>query len=79
MIDLERIKRVRSIAIRRFNKAKKWGKAIDRLNYGLAMMTSNCILNNLISGELKITDEEYDELLKDYDWMIEDYYKKKGL
>lgn len=76
MIDLERIKRIRTIAIRRFNKAKKWGKAIDRLNYGLAMMTSNCILNNLISGELKITDEEYDELLRDYDWMIEDYYKK---
>lgn len=70
MIDLERLKRIKRIAIRRYNKAKESWTAMDRLNYLSAKLTSTALLEAIEKWELKPSDIEYNYWLEWYDWMF---------
>jgi len=71
MIDLEKLKRIKRIATRRYNIAKKdWGNAMDRLNYLSAKLTSTALLNAIQKWELKPSEIEYNYWLEWYDWMF---------
>lgn len=73
MIDLERLKRIKRIATRRYNKVKKvkdsW-TAMDRINYLSAKLTSTALLEAIEKWDLKPSDIEYDYWLEWYDWMF---------
>ena len=70
MIDLERLKRIKRIAIRRYNKAKENWDAMDRLNYLSAKLTSTALLEAIEKWELKPSDIEYNYWLESYDRMF---------
>lgn len=71
MIDLEKLKKIKRIAIRRYNKAKKdWGEAIDRLNYLSAKLTSTALLEAIQNWNLNPTEEEYNYWLDSYSRMF---------
>lgn len=73
MIDLERLKRIKRIATRRYNKAKKvkdsW-TAMDRINYLSAKLTSTALLEAIEKWDLKPSDIEYNYWLESYDRMF---------
>ena len=70
MIDLERLKRIKRIATRRYNKVKESWDAMDRLNYLSAKLTSTALLEAIEKWELKPSDIEYDYWLESYDRMF---------
>lgn len=72
MIDLEKLKRIKRIATRRYNIVKQeWkGDAMDRLNYLSAKLTSTALLNAIQNWELKPSEIEYNYWLEWYDWMF---------
>ena len=71
MIDLERLKRIKRIATRRYNKAKECWDAMDRLNYLSAKLTSTALLEAIEKWDIKPSDIEYNYWLEWYDWMFE--------
>jgi len=70
MIDLERLKRIKRIATRRYNKVKENWDAMDRLNYLSAKLTSTALLEAIEKWELNPSDIEYDYWLESYDRMF---------
>ena len=71
MIDLERLKRIKRIATRRYNKAKENWTAMDRINYLSAKLTSTALLEAIEKWDIKPSDIEYNYWLEWYDWMFE--------
>lgn len=70
MIDLERLKRIKRIATRRYNKAKENWTAMDRINYLSAKLTSTALLEAIEKWDLKPSNIEYDYWLESYDRMF---------
>ena len=70
MIDLEKLKRIKRIATRRYNKVKENWDAMDRLNYLSAKLTSTALLEAIEKGDIKPIDIEYDYWLESYDRMF---------
>ena len=70
MIDLERLKRIKRIATRRYNKAKENWTAMDRINYLSAKLTSTALLEAIEKWDIKPSDIEYNYWLEWYDWMF---------
>jgi len=71
MIDLEKLKRIKRIAIRRYNKAKESWTAMDRLNYLSAKLTSTALLEAIEKWELNPSEEEFWYWIEWYDRIFE--------